>query len=153
MPKQVDEATAFEEFCKYSGVLNFSEFVKDEAPDFRHLSRLLGVELVSYHRDATIKGPSGSPLRRWEAQLDDMMGEAKEAFVATPKPLVHVFVYPRRSPLVQLPKGIATELLGFVASKLAGDSPSLSPALAAIADEITVDLATPFETKCDWEWV
>jgi hypothetical protein len=153
MCKQSDEAAAFQEFCKHGGVLSFSDFVQGEAPDFRHQSRPLGVELVSYHRDATVQGPSGSRLRRWEAQLDDMMVQAKDAFFATRRPLVHVFVYPRREPRRLFPKNVSTDLLGFVISKLAGESPTLSPSLAAIAEDITVDLATQFETRCHWEWV
>src|SRR5678816_4394987 len=132
MSKQADEAAAFEGFCKYGGVLNFSDFVQGETPDFQHLSRRLGVELVSYHRDATVTGPSGSPLRHWEAQLDDMMVEAKQCFFATPRPLVHVFVYPRRAPPALFPRDVATDLIEFVTSKLAGESPSLSPSLATI---------------------
>jgi hypothetical protein len=153
MSKQTDEATAFKEFCEFGRVLNFADFRQSEAPDFRQLSGSLGVELVSYHRDATIKRSNGSPLRRREAQLDDMITEAKQIFFSTHRPRVHVSVHPRRSLPAQFPKGVAKELLDFVNSKLRGESPSFSPPLASIAEEITVVPGAQFETTCDWEWV
>lgn len=71
------EAAAFDDFCKISNLLATEDFIHDDKPEFQHVCRALGVELISYHRDADRSGRKGSSRRRWESQLEHLLDQVR----------------------------------------------------------------------------
>lgn len=136
-----EEDDAFRCFCKTSGLLAYEDFTYRDRPDFRNRDGTIGVELVSYHRDARTAAGAGSPHRQWEAGLGRLLTEAQELLPAgTPPAEVYVFPRPRVTGLI--PRNAALTLAGLVADRIAGNSGAAIPApLDQVVDDVWVEPA------------
>jgi len=98
MSKSEEEIQIFKTFCEVAGAAKFEDFKKRDPLDFISNDGSLGIELVSYHRDAKRGDARGSPLRVSEARLQRLVGDAKACYEKRYKDRADVYFFPQLGP-------------------------------------------------------
>jgi hypothetical protein len=149
------EQQIFKDFCEETTVVRYDDFeLNSEAPDFISKDRALGIELVSYHRDAPVAGGRGSPLRVWESQLERLVGEARDHHRGHCQTRANVYVFPERGSrkgTLTIPPQAAAEIARLVALRLAGQRVGISALLRPIIEEMNVSATPDYQEECEWE--
>jgi hypothetical protein len=151
MPNRTEEAEVFEDFCKRSGIVLPSDFVHDDAPDFQNPSRPLGVELVSYRRDAHKSKANGSPQRRREATDEDVVAQLRADYYAQRTKRIEVYLHPGRAPLASLSESARFDLLNFIIVKAAGVEAPMPPSIVAAVDGVTTGPLEWWQEDDTWQ--
>ena len=151
-----NEREAFEAFCTATGVARFEDFDasdKVESPDILSKDGKLGIEVVSYHRDAQDANSSGSPLRASEARLKRLVEEARASYVNNYKDRADVYFFPHpraHQATLVIPPGAAEIVARIVADRLAGSLAAIPAPLAPIIEEMSVGPTQPYQGEPEW---
>jgi hypothetical protein len=151
MPDRGQEAEVFEDFCKRSGIVLPYDFVHDDAPDFQNPTRPLGVELVSYRRDAHESKANGSPQRRREATDEDVIAQLRADYYALRTRRIEVYLHPGRARLASLSEGARLDLLNFIVVTAAGTEVPMPTSIMAAVDGVTAGPLAWWQEEDTWQ--
>lgn len=142
---------AFQSFCCHFAVA-IHDFDFEDAPDFVKHDKSVGVELVSYHRDADSAAAGiGSPRRRWEEQLERLLEKSKQIYFSQMRPAVDVYAFPSQHRLDVMPRDAAKTLADYVEGS--GRPDDVPTPLARIFERVEHTPTPPSQGESLWQLV
>lgn len=152
---RIEEIETFKVFCEGAGLTKYQDFdTNREAPDFVTWDGKMGIELVSYHRDAPMAGAGGSPRRSWEARLERFVADAKVRYLGLNGDRVDVCVFPQRQGRQGsrgVPPNALEEIVRLVAARSAGNIGEIPSSLGEILEDVMVSPTPSYQQESEWD--